>query len=143
MKKAWPQGLGRQTRRPPGALPSLGEIGPLASAVNSACLNAGVSPPLAPLSPDSGPGGVESSQATIEAMDAGEILTVAEVASDLRCSKAHVYKAINGAVNGVVPLPSITFGRRRLVRRSTLEQWKRENEHGPKNRCYDPIIARS
>ena len=57
-----------------------------------------------------------------------EVLTVAEVARDLRCSKAHVYKTINGAVDGVSPLPAIALGRRRLVRRSTLEQWKRSNE---------------
>ena len=56
------------------------------------------------------------------------VLTVAEVAEDLRCSKAHVYKTINGLVPGVSPLPAILLGRRRLVRRSSLEQWKRLNE---------------
>ena len=60
-----------------------------------------------------------------------EILTVAEVAADLRCSKAHVHNAINGKVAGVSPLPSITMWRRRLVRRSTLEEWKRANERRP------------
>lgn len=58
----------------------------------------------------------------------GEVLTAAEVASLLRCSKAHVYKAIRGAVQGVSPLPAIGMGRRLLIRRSTLEQWKEENE---------------
>jgi excisionase family DNA binding protein len=57
-----------------------------------------------------------------------EILTVAEVAGDLRCSKAHVYNVLKGAVQGVAPLPSIRVGRRRLIRRSTLEKWKRANE---------------
>ncbi len=57
-----------------------------------------------------------------------EILTVAEVASDLRCSKAHVYHAINGKVAGVSKLPAISMGRKKLVRRSTLERWKRANE---------------
>jgi excisionase family DNA binding protein len=57
-----------------------------------------------------------------------QILTIQEVARDLRCSKAHVYNTINGIVAGVSPLPSIAFGRRRLVRRSSLEQWKRDNE---------------
>jgi excisionase family DNA binding protein len=57
-----------------------------------------------------------------------DILTVTEVAEDLRCSKAHVYKAILGSVEGVSPLPAISLGRRRLVRRSTLEEWKRSNE---------------
>jgi excisionase family DNA binding protein len=58
-----------------------------------------------------------------------EVLTVSEVAADLRCSKAHVYNAINGNVTGVLPLPAITMGRRKLVRQSTLERWKRANEH--------------
>ena len=57
-----------------------------------------------------------------------EILTVSEVAAELRCSKAHVYNAINGVVAGVSGLPAISMGRRKLVRRSPLEQWKRENE---------------
>ena len=56
-----------------------------------------------------------------------EVLTVSEVAADLRCSKAHVYNIINGKVTGVSPLPTIALGRRRLIRRSTLEAWKREN----------------
>jgi excisionase family DNA binding protein len=61
-------------------------------------------------------------------MDADRILTVPEVAADLKCSKAHVYKTINGEVPGVTPLPAITMGRRRLIRRSSLEAWKEENE---------------
>jgi excisionase family DNA binding protein len=57
-----------------------------------------------------------------------EILTATEVAAELRCSKAHVYNAIAGRVGGVSPLPAICMGRRKLVRRSALEQWKRVNE---------------
>jgi len=59
-----------------------------------------------------------------------EVLTVAEVADELRCSKAHVFNAINGKVAGVSPLPAIHMGRRKLVRRSALERWKRANEQG-------------
>jgi excisionase family DNA binding protein len=59
-----------------------------------------------------------------------ENLTIAEVAADLRCSKAHVYNTINGKVKGVSVLPAIAMGRRKLVRRGTLEQWKRDNERG-------------
>ncbi len=55
-------------------------------------------------------------------MNSDEILTVAEVAAELRCSKAHVYNAIAGRVNGVNALPAISMGR------SSLEMWKRENE---------------
>ena len=63
-------------------------------------------------------------------MNTDEILSIAEVAGYLRCSKAHVYNAINGKVDGVSQLPAIHMGRRRLVRRSSLEWWKRQNERG-------------
>jgi excisionase family DNA binding protein len=53
-----------------------------------------------------------------------EILTVAEVAAELRCSKAHVHNAIRGKVAGVSLFPAICMGRRKLIRRSALEQWK-------------------
>jgi excisionase family DNA binding protein len=69
------------------------------------------------------PGQVAS---THNALD--EILTTSEVAAELRCSKAHVYNAINGKVACVSRLPAIHMGRRKLVRRSALELWKSENE---------------
>ena len=53
-----------------------------------------------------------------------EILTIPEVAEDLRCSKAHVYNIVNGKVAGVSRLPVIMLGRRKLVRRASLERWK-------------------
>jgi excisionase family DNA binding protein len=56
------------------------------------------------------------------------MLTVPEVAAELRCSKAHVYNVINGKVRGVSSLPAVSMGRRKLVRRSTLDRWKCENE---------------
>jgi excisionase family DNA binding protein len=64
------------------------------------------------------------------------VLTVPEVARELRCSKAHAHNLINGKVRGAKPLPSVKIGRRCLVRRSTLLEWIKANE-----RCYDPIIA--
>ena len=64
------------------------------------------------------------------AAETDEILSIAEVAGYLRCSKAHVYNAIHGKVDGVSQLPAIHMGRRRLVRRSSLEWWKRQNERG-------------
>ena len=45
-----------------------------------------------------------------------EILTIPEVAEDLRCSKAHVYNIVNGKVPGVRRLPVIVLGRRKLAR---------------------------
>jgi len=62
------------------------------------------------------------------------VLTVAEVARELGCSKAHVHNIINGKVRGTLPLPSLTLGRRRLVRRTSLDEWIRSIEQ-----CYDPI----
>lgn len=62
-----------------------------------------------------------------------EVLTLREVAANLRCSKAHVANVINGRVKGVNPLPAIAMGRRKLIRRSTLERWKRANESSPEN----------
>src|SRR6266702_4085072 len=59
---------------------------------------------------------------------ASEILNVAQVAAFLRCSKAHVCKAIRGQVRGVTPLPAISMGRRKLVRRQSLEEWLAQNE---------------
>jgi hypothetical protein len=58
------------------------------------------------------------------------VLTIPEVAAELRCSKAHVYNVINGKVKGVSSLPTIAIGRRKLVRRSTLDRWKCANERG-------------
>lgn len=57
-----------------------------------------------------------------------EILSIKEVAQHLRCSKTHVYNAINGKIQGIVPLPVIPIGRRKLVRRTSLETWTRANE---------------
>ena len=56
------------------------------------------------------------------------VLTIPEVAAELRCSKAHVYNVINGRVRGVSSLPDIVMGRRKLIRRSTLDRWKCANE---------------
>ena len=59
-----------------------------------------------------------------------EILTVAEVAAELKCSKAQIYELVNGEGRGVTALPVIRLGRRRLVRKASLDQWKRMNENG-------------
>src|SRR5260370_35209530 len=60
---------------------------------------------------------------------AAPLLTAAEVALDLRCSKAHVHHLIKGAVAGVPPLPAVRMGRRVVVRRSSLEKWKEDVEN--------------
>lgn len=70
------------------------------------------------------------------------VLTVTEVAEHLRCSKAHVYKVIEGKIPSVSPLPAIFMGRRKLVRLDTLEVWKRTNEqsHGNGNIVSSPKV---
>jgi len=51
------------------------------------------------------------------------VLTVPEAARLLRCSKAHIHHLIAGKVPGVTPLPSLWLGRRRLILRTSFEQW--------------------
>ena len=58
------------------------------------------------------------------------ILTAREVATELRCSKAHVYRLLNGMVRDVSQLPHISLGRKKVIRRSSLDHWKRANERG-------------
>jgi excisionase family DNA binding protein len=70
-----------------------------------------------------------TSRGELDFRRAADILTAAEVARELRVSKAHIHNLINGKVHGALPLPSITLGRRRLIRRSSLNQWLRANEH--------------
>ena len=70
-----------------------------------------------------------------------EVLTVAEVAVRLRCSKAHVCNTINGKVKGVTPLPAISMGRRKLVRRATLESWLSFNDPGTGDAIIVPSQA--
>jgi excisionase family DNA binding protein len=81
---------------------------------------------------------VDASLNVITAMVANEILTVPEVATEMRCSRAHVYNAIRGKIPGMSPLPAISMGRRRLIRRSSLEEWKRENERSAADDKIEP-----
>ena len=56
------------------------------------------------------------------------LLTLKEVACELRCSKAHVSNVVNGRVRGVARLTHIAVGRRKLVRREWLDHWMEENK---------------
>ena len=49
-----------------------------------------------------------------------DLLTLSEVATLLHCSKAHVCNAVAGRVRGCPPIPAVSLGRRKLVRRETL-----------------------
>jgi len=51
------------------------------------------------------------------------VLTVAEVACELRCSKAHVHNIIKGRVPHLPPMPVLRIGRRVLIRYDGLKSW--------------------
>lgn len=51
------------------------------------------------------------------------MLTIKEVASILRCSKAHALNVICGRVPGLPKLTHLTIGRRKVIRRDWLESW--------------------
>ena len=57
-----------------------------------------------------------------------DILTIAQVASVLHCSKAHAYKIIKGQVKETKPIPVITMGRRKVVLGESLLRWISEQE---------------
>ena len=57
-----------------------------------------------------------------------DLLTLADVAELLHCSKAHVCKAVAGRVPGCPPIPAVSLGRRKLVRRASLLSWIERNE---------------
>ncbi len=61
-------------------------------------------------------------------LDDFDLLTLADVARILHCSKAHVCKIIAGRVRGCPPIPCVLLGRRKLVRREALLSWIEANE---------------
>ena len=63
-----------------------------------------------------------------ELADRSEILTIHDVAEILRCSKTHVSNVINGKVPGVPKLTHLCMGRRKLIRRTWLDQWMEANK---------------
>jgi excisionase family DNA binding protein len=58
---------------------------------------------------------------------ATRILTISEVAEVLRCSKAHVNKALSGRIAGVPQLAHLSLGRRKLVPKDWFDQWLEES----------------
>jgi excisionase family DNA binding protein len=57
-----------------------------------------------------------------------DLLTVKQVSSILRCSKAHICNLVAGRVRGCSPLPALHAGRRMLIRRQSLLNWIAEND---------------
>ncbi len=60
--------------------------------------------------------------------DLPDLLTLADAARILRCSKAHVCNLLNGRIRDARPLPCVSVGRRRLIRRASLERWLNATE---------------
>jgi hypothetical protein len=56
------------------------------------------------------------------------VFTIAEVARELRCSKAHIHNIVAGKVPNLPPLPVLRIGRRVLVRAQGLKAWMSELE---------------
>ncbi len=56
------------------------------------------------------------------------ILTIKEVATILRCSKAHALNVIDGKVRGLPKLTHLSLGRRKVVRKDWLDQWMEANK---------------
>lgn len=57
------------------------------------------------------------------------VITLAEAARELRCSKAHVSNIVNGKVPHLPRLPVLRIGRRVLIRYAALTQWIQDAEH--------------
>lgn len=68
-------------------------------------------------------------------MSAPALLTLDEVATELRISKAHASKLTRGIVRGTKPLPVIRLGRRVLVRREDLFLWISDQCSGSVSCC--------
>jgi Helix-turn-helix domain len=75
----------------------------------------------------------------MDALDDLGLLTMSDVAELLHCSKAHVYKAVCGRVPGCPPIPAVSLGRRKLVRRETLISWIESNEQATAAPATIPI----
>lgn len=61
-----------------------------------------------------------------------DLLTLAEVAELLHCSKAHICNAVAGRLPGCPSIPAVRLGRRKLVRRAALLSWIEQNEGAAK-----------
>lgn len=67
---------------------------------------------------------------SVTALDSFDLLTLAEVARLLHCSKAQVGRIVAGCVAGCERLPSVRLGRRKLVRKEALRVWIERSEAG-------------
>ena len=64
------------------------------------------------------------------------LLTLAETARELRCSRAQLHNIVAGRVADLPPLPIIRIGRKAFVRSCMLERWIQELETRERERNY-------
>jgi excisionase family DNA binding protein len=57
-----------------------------------------------------------------------EVLTIAEIAVVLRCSKAYVKYALDGKLMGLPRMTHLLLGRKKVVRREWLDEWMESNK---------------
>ena len=63
------------------------------------------------------------------------MLSLAEAARFVRCSRSHLSNVLNGKVPDLPHLPSVRIGRRVLFRRESLEQWLQQIERAAARRA--------
>jgi excisionase family DNA binding protein len=63
------------------------------------------------------------------------VLSLAEAARFVRCSRSHLSNVLNGKVPDLPHLPSVRIGRRVLFRRESLEQWLQQIERAAARRA--------
>lgn len=73
------------------------------------------------------------------ALEEFDLLSLADAAAVLRCSKAHVSKAVSGRIPGCSAIPCVTLGRRKLIRRSSLLAWLAANDKVAGNDNRKPV----
>jgi excisionase family DNA binding protein len=74
--------------------------------------------------------------------DKFDLLTLADAAELLHCSKAHICKAVRGRVRGCAAIPCVSLGRRRLIRRESLRLWLEANERVANDNARIPNDAK-
>lgn len=75
-------------------------------------------------------------------LEAFDLLTLADAAKLLHCSKAHISKAVSGRVHGCPPIPAVSLGRRKLIRRESLRLWIENNEHATADATISTLPVR-
>jgi hypothetical protein len=59
--------------------------------------------------------------------NSSDMLTINEVARELRCSKADVANTLVGKIKSLPRLTHMPLGRRKVIRREWLQQWLEAN----------------